>query len=470
MKKKSQQSEDMFLGVDGFCEIESITPQAKQAQPEKADPPVKSKQNNTKHISAKEIILAMTDGAHDATRRLKAVAHKAAAKLRPTRPDKAEQFPHSQKSGRGVYKKRAVLAVAACVTAVMLSLTTVVGAAGSDNSADKQETAATQQPTVQETTLPAFKPAIVGNTASDTGISALYIDGKLIGATTDGEGLQAALDKLLLDSRAGYDDTTTTEFVNGVEIKPYTGDESALTSAEAVMAAAEGKFSIALSTDWIFESETEYETEVNFDDSLPTGYEEVTQEGQNGLSELTIRLTYTDGVQTDAVITESKTIIEPINKQVTVGCSDGVSDSYYADYSESHTGGSGVSTGGFIWPLPHTHSVTSLMEWRWGRMHNGIDIAGGGDYGMPIVAADGGTVIWSGNDGGGYGNYVMIDHGNGYTTVYGHASELACSTGDYVSQGETIAYVGSTGNSTGPHLHFEIRLNGEYLDPLGFVS
>ncbi len=103
-------------------------------------------------------------------------------------------------------------------------------------------------------------------------------------------------------------------------------------------------------------------------------------------------------------------------------------------------------------------------------MHNGIDIAGGDDYGQPIIASDSGTVTWSGDDGGGYGNYVVIDHGNGYTTIYGHASELACSTGDYVNQGDVIAYVGSTGNSTGPHLHFEIRENDEPIDPLGFVS
>ena len=103
-------------------------------------------------------------------------------------------------------------------------------------------------------------------------------------------------------------------------------------------------------------------------------------------------------------------------------------------------------------------------------MHQGIDIAGGGDYGQPIVAADGGKVTWAGNDGGGYGNYVMIDHGNGYMTVYAHACEVACSTGDYVSQGDTIAYCGSTGNSTGPHVHFEIRVDGTQVDPLGYVS
>ncbi|MBQ5641191.1 MAG: M23 family metallopeptidase, partial [Ruminococcus sp.] len=128
------------------------------------------------------------------------------------------------------------------------------------------------------------------------------------------------------------------------------------------------------------------------------------------------------------------------------------------------------SSSGFIWPFPHTHNITSYMEWRWGRMHNGLDIAGGDDYGQPFYAAASGNVIWSGNDGGGYGNYVMIDHGNGYMTVYGHASALACNTGDYVNQGDLIGYVGDTGNATGPHLHFEIRLNDEYMNPLDYVS
>ncbi len=93
------------------------------------------------------------------------------------------------------------------------------------------------------------------------------------------------------------------------------------------------------------------------------------------------------------------------------------------------------------------------------------------------MAAASGTVIyvetpvpgqnWGGS---GYGNYFIIDHGNGYMTVYAHACEVACSTGDYVSQGDTIAYCGSTGNSTGPHVHFEIRVDGTQVDPLGYVS
>ena len=186
-------------------------------------------------------------------------------------------------------------------------------------------------------------------------------------------------------------------------------------------------------------------------------------DGVNGVTETTIRLTFTDGVQTDAVITGEKVITEAVNEQKTVGSANGTK-------SKTSTG-SGSSTGAFMWPVPHTHNITSYMEWRWGRMHNGLDIAGGDDYGQPILASDGGVVTFAGNDGGGYGNYVMIDHGNGYMTVYGHASEICCTTGQYVNQGDTIALIGSTGNSTGPHLHFEIRLNGEYQqNPLNYVS
>lgn len=100
------------------------------------------------------------------------------------------------------------------------------------------------------------------------------------------------------------------------------------------------------------------------------------------------------------------------------------------------------------------------------RPHNGTDI--GADYGVPIAAADGGVVIFSGWQSG-YGNTVMLDHGNGLVTLYAHQSETAVSVGQEVSQGETIGYIGSTGYSTGPHLHFEVRENGELRDPYNYA-
>ena len=117
---------------------------------------------------------------------------------------------------------------------------------------------------------------------------------------------------------------------------------------------------------------------------------------------------------------------------------------------------------------PVSGVVTSRFGARWGRGHKGTDI--GASYGAPIVAAAGGTVSVSQYGyNGGYGNYVIINHGNGVQTLYAHCSSLAATVGEYVSQGEVIAYVGSTGNSTGNHLHLEIRVNGVAQDPQNYL-
>ena len=127
--------------------------------------------------------------------------------------------------------------------------------------------------------------------------------------------------------------------------------------------------------------------------------------------------------------------------------------------------GSGLpSSAGFIWPCDGV--VTSGFGMRWGRMHEGIDI--GCAYGAPNRAAAAGTVIYAGWMSG-YGNLVVIDHGNGLSTAYAHASSLAVSVGQSVAQGQTVSYVGSTGHSTGPHLHFEVRVNGVAVDPLQYL-
>lgn len=137
--------------------------------------------------------------------------------------------------------------------------------------------------------------------------------------------------------------------------------------------------------------------------------------------------------------------------------------------SSSGSIGSGgyVSTGNFTWPVPGFTNISC----GYSSGHKAIDISGGGRtiYGTPIVAADSGKVVTATYHYS-YGNYVMIDHGGGYSTLYAHASSLAVSVGQTVTKGQTIAYVGSTGNSTGPHLHFEVRVNGVRQNPFNWFS
>lgn len=163
----------------------------------------------------------------------------------------------------------------------------------------------------------------------------------------------------------------------------------------------------------------------------------------------------------------------------------GSEDTYVAPapvYQEPVQIQSTVGSSGFVWPAPGFSYISSGFGYRWGRSHNGIDIGDAGIMGGAAVAAQSGTVITANNScshnyaktsscgcGGGYGNYVVISHDGTYSTLYGHLQSVSVNVGDYVSQGQVIGYIGSTGWSTGAHLHFEIRMNGVPQDPSGYV-
>jgi murein DD-endopeptidase MepM/ murein hydrolase activator NlpD len=132
--------------------------------------------------------------------------------------------------------------------------------------------------------------------------------------------------------------------------------------------------------------------------------------------------------------------------------------------SQASTTDSTASSSGLIWPV--SGPITSPFGWRWGRMHQGIDIGVG--YGTPIHAAASGTIIYCGWESG-YGNLTVIDHGGDLATAYGHQSSIAVACGQHVNQGDVIGYVGCTGHCFGPHLHFEVRINGSPVDPLGYL-
>lgn len=129
--------------------------------------------------------------------------------------------------------------------------------------------------------------------------------------------------------------------------------------------------------------------------------------------------------------------------------------------------------GVFTWPAPSYTRISDPYGWRMHptlgveKLHNGVDLAAPG--GSPILAAYDGKVVAAAYSSS-MGNYIMIDHGDGLYTIYMHASALYVSTGEYVTRGQKIAAVGTTGRSTGNHLHFGVRLNGQYVDPMGYIS
>lgn len=137
---------------------------------------------------------------------------------------------------------------------------------------------------------------------------------------------------------------------------------------------------------------------------------------------------------------------------------------------------SNISSSGWAWPLPYSNTyVSSPYGYRSDpisgayKFHGGMDISMGGAYGKKIVASKAGTVLTATYHNS-YGNYVLIDHGNGWASLYAHCSAFAVSAGQTVKQGQVISYVGTTGYSTGPHVHFEIRYNGERINPANYVS
>lgn len=199
-----------------------------------------------------------------------------------------------------------------------------------------------------------------------------------------------------------------------------------------------------------------YKTITTKDNSQYTDYSKVTVSGKNGVQKCVDEVTYLNGAEIARKNVSATIVTQAVDKTIVVG-------------TKKRPILSGIGSGTMIWPVPSIHSITSYYEWRWGRMHNGIDIAGGSSYGRTIVAADSGTVVAAEYSDYGYGNHVEINHGNGLHTLYGHASRILVSSGQKVAKGQAIALIGSSGDATGPHLHFEVIRNGSHVNPLSYV-
>ncbi len=201
------------------------------------------------------------------------------------------------------------------------------------------------------------------------------------------------------------------------------------------------------------EEKVPYETNYSYDSSMWRNQSEVVKSGEYGEKLVTYEVSLKNGVEIEREYLKEEVVKEPVSREVVKG-------------TATPTASGVVGTGNFIWPAA-SGRITSYFGPRGRGFHNGIDIAS--SRGTPIYAADSGVVTFSGYRGA-YGRLIILDHGNGYTTYYAHNSSNLISTGEQVKQGQTIAYMGVTGNATGSHLHFEIRRNGSPINPMNYYS
>lgn len=192
--------------------------------------------------------------------------------------------------------------------------------------------------------------------------------------------------------------------------------------------------------------EVPFEKEVINDDQMFAGDTKVKQEGKKGLKGITFTVTEENGKVIKEEIVKQEVIEEPVKEIIIKGTKVVPSR----------------GTGSFVWPANGGY-VSSNMGYRWGRMHKGMDIARPSE--RTLKAVDNGVIVSAGYDNGGYGNKVVIDHKNGYRTIYAHLASISVSAGQTVPRGSKIGVMGTTGDSTGIHLHIEVLKNGKFVDP-----
>lgn len=200
----------------------------------------------------------------------------------------------------------------------------------------------------------------------------------------------------------------------------------------------------------------QHETVKTNSQDMAWGSQKTVVKGANGLEERIVDVTRIGGIVVDETIIESKILQEPITEELIIG----------VKLANGGVAGD-ASTGSMIWPVPASYS----MSRGWMRGHLALDITA--PRGTPIVASDNGIVLFAGRGAGSYwsyGNYVSIQHSTGITTLYAHMNAVGTTSGSYVTKGQVIGYVGSTGNSSGNHCHFETIVGGSRLDPFKYVK
>lgn len=336
----------------------------------------------------------------------------------------------------------------------------------------------------------------------------LYVDENFFGATTNGAALAQALQNMLTLYSSGVENEKVS-FVNDVQVKEGLYPESSIVDygeLEALLhSETEGKRTyiiqsgdspiriaqkngipvsqlrvlnpdidkncmigdevlIANSKPFLtvktaytdtYEVPLKYKTISTSSNKYQKGSTKVVVAGKDGVALETAEKVYIDGVLSETNVLSTVTIREPVNREVIIGT--------YVNTTAST--GSGTYSGKFRWPVDGGYVSCGINGYSG---HTGMDIAAA--RGTNIRASMSGRVITVKYQNYGYGYHIIIDHGNGVQTLYGHCSKLLVNVGDYVNQGDIIAKVGTTGNSTGNHCHFEIRINKRYMNPANYIG
>ncbi len=295
----------------------------------------------------------------------------------------------------------------------------------------------------------------------------IYVDGYLVAAANSLEQANGFVADALENRIAalGIDNLAENSFKNSVNVvfgdyssDAFVEDVASLmgeTVSDYTGAQIPVKLSVLSVTSYSEDVIIDYETKTTFTDSMNEGTKKVTQEGLQGEGKQTYEILSVDGVIVERNPVYLEVITEPTAEEVLVGTK--TEGKYYA------------SVANFV--KPYDGIISSYFGPRWGTVHKGLDICqNGGCFKDPAYAAAGGVVLSAKDSNNGYGNCVIIDHGNGITTLYAHLNSCSVKAGDVVEAGDEIGLIGSTGYSYGPHLHFEVRIDNVPVDPLLFVD
>ena len=258
-------------------------------------------------------------------------------------------------------------------------------------------------------------------------LAVISVDGRQTAIAADTDGAQAALDRIKAAYTTAADENV--HFLQTVRVDKAVAPATLAETDSALYDTLSQCLDVTATRAVTYTEQIPFDTVTQENENQDQTYRETVQQGCAGTAQVTAEIETVDGEERTRTILARTVLRQATDEIVEVGTAN---------------------------------------KYRWGRLHGGVDLAV--DEGTPVYAADNGKVIVAEDSGNGYGSYIILDHQNGFKTLYGHNSQLLVSVGDVVGKGEKIALSGNTGNSTGPHLHFEVQVNDEKVDPTQYVQ